>query len=111
MAANARMLCNAGLAAMPDIAAYDAVLMNWRREWSILLIVSYAPFTPSTLCRVFRRSHRQENSRLRARQKRIVDGCRISACRHCNGVDGAKNLAAQRGRHLAPKQQHVYAIK
>jgi hypothetical protein len=39
IAASARMLCSSGLAVTPAAAAYEAVFMNWRREWSIFRIV------------------------------------------------------------------------
>jgi hypothetical protein len=33
------MLCSVGLADTPAIAAYEAVFINWRREWSIFRMV------------------------------------------------------------------------
>jgi hypothetical protein len=56
IAARARMLCNAGLAETPAIAAYEAVFMNSRREWSIFLMVELLVL-PSMLGNVFGRSN------------------------------------------------------
>jgi hypothetical protein len=50
------MLCNAGLAETPAIAAYEAVFMNSRREWSIFLMVELLVL-PSMLGNVFGRSN------------------------------------------------------